>query len=200
MNVISRKKAREQGLKRYFTGKACKHGHVAERRVSESLCVVCKADYNNNYVKEHEVHVKAYQLNHRGLHKQEARKYHNEYTKNRRKRDINFRLAINLRRRLAHALNGETKGGSSVKDLGCLVGFLKVYLESQFEPWMTWKNWKLRPTKEHPKVWHVDHIKPLSCFNLGDRKQFLDASHYTNLRPLEAAKNIRKGNKLIGEY
>jgi len=42
MQIITRKEAREKGLKRYFTGKPCKRGHVAERYVSHNRpCVVC---------------------------------------------------------------------------------------------------------------------------------------------------------------
>jgi len=41
MEIITRKKAKEQGLKRYFTGKPCKHGHVNERRVSTGHCLGC---------------------------------------------------------------------------------------------------------------------------------------------------------------
>ena len=38
---ISRGLARERGLARYFTGKPCKHGHVAERLLSNGDCIVC---------------------------------------------------------------------------------------------------------------------------------------------------------------
>lgn len=41
MKVISRKEAQERGLKRYFTGKPCKRGHVAERQVSNWVCLEC---------------------------------------------------------------------------------------------------------------------------------------------------------------
>jgi hypothetical protein len=40
MQIISCKDARSVGLKRYYTGKPCKHGHVAERHVTGG-CVVC---------------------------------------------------------------------------------------------------------------------------------------------------------------
>ena len=30
IKIISHAEAKAQGLKRYFTGKPCKHGHVAE--------------------------------------------------------------------------------------------------------------------------------------------------------------------------
>ena len=35
--------AREKGLKRYFTGKPCKNGHIAERKVVNGTCVTCSA-------------------------------------------------------------------------------------------------------------------------------------------------------------
>ena len=40
--VISRAEAKAQGLKRYFTGRPCKHGHIAERAVSGKCCIVCR--------------------------------------------------------------------------------------------------------------------------------------------------------------
>lgn len=39
--VISRAEARAAGLKRYYTGKPCPHGHRAERWVVIGRCVVC---------------------------------------------------------------------------------------------------------------------------------------------------------------
>ena len=44
MEIISRKEAKEQGLKRYFTGKPCKRGHISERRVGDSTCCACSTD------------------------------------------------------------------------------------------------------------------------------------------------------------
>ena len=42
--IVSRKEAIARGLKRYFTGEPCKHGHTVERRVSGGDCVVCKIE------------------------------------------------------------------------------------------------------------------------------------------------------------
>ncbi len=39
--VISRRDAKARGLKRYFTGRECSCGHIAERRVSNKKCVIC---------------------------------------------------------------------------------------------------------------------------------------------------------------
>ncbi len=41
MKTVSRKNASEQGLKRYFTGVPCKHGHVDQRLVSNGRCLAC---------------------------------------------------------------------------------------------------------------------------------------------------------------
>jgi hypothetical protein len=38
---ISRENARERGLNRYFTGKPCNRGHMAERYLSNRECVAC---------------------------------------------------------------------------------------------------------------------------------------------------------------
>lgn len=45
MEIITRKEAKELGLKRYFTGKPCKRGNVSERYVPNKmcLCVDCRA-------------------------------------------------------------------------------------------------------------------------------------------------------------
>jgi hypothetical protein len=41
MQIISRADAKAQGRRHYFTGKPCKHGHVAERFVSCHACTTC---------------------------------------------------------------------------------------------------------------------------------------------------------------
>lgn len=104
--------------------------------------------------------------------------------------DVEFKISHNLRCRLREALKRNYKNGSAVKDLGCTISQLKTYLESKFQPGMTWDNYGYYG-------WHIDHIKPLASFNLTDRKQLLDACHYTNLQPLWATDNLSKNDKLI---
>ena len=41
MELISKQEAKDQGLKRYFTGLACKRGHVSDRFVSTRQCCAC---------------------------------------------------------------------------------------------------------------------------------------------------------------
>lgn len=110
----------------------------------------------------------------------------NAYLQNKRKNDINFKLRENLRTRLYLSIKKEWKSGSAIKDLGCSIDNLKRYLESKFIEGMSWENYG---------EWHIDHIKPLSSFDLTKRDEFAVACHYTNLQPLWAKDNIRKGDK-----
>jgi len=102
--------------------------------------------------------------------------------------DIKFRLKKQLRSRLGAAIKNNQKTGSAIKDLGCSIEELKLYLESKFLPGMAWYNWSRIG-------WHIDHIRPLNSFDLTDPEQFKVACHYTNLQPLWAKDNLRKGSK-----
>jgi Uri superfamily endonuclease len=103
--------------------------------------------------------------------------------------DISFKLAKLLRARINRAIfKNIGDSNSAVRDLGCTISELKQHLESKFEPGMTWDNWG-------KYGWHIDHIRPLSKFDLADRVQFLKACHYANLQPLWAIDNLRKGSK-----
>lgn len=109
------------------------------------------------------------------------------YWANRRKTDINFKLKNNLRTRINSAL--KVKRTSSISTLiGCSIAELKSYLESKFQPGMTWLN----HTKDG---WHIDHIKPLANFDLTNQEELYKACHYSNLQPLWAIDNLKKGDK-----
>lgn len=114
----------------------------------------------------------------------------NERTRERMREDIQFRLRALLRKRLSSALKGKLKQGSAIKLLGCSIEFLKEHLSSKFKDNMDWDN--------HGQ-WHIDHIRPLISFNLEDEKQLEAACHYTNLQPLWAQDNLRKGSKFKKE-
>ena len=80
-----------------------------------------------------------------------------------------------------------SKKQSSILDyIGCSTGELRVYLESKFTEGMSWDNYG---------KWHIDHIKPCSSFNHANNEEVKKCWHYTNLQPLWALDNMRKGNR-----
>lgn len=78
--------------------------------------------------------------------------------------------------------------GSAVKDLGCSIEDFKKHLESLWQPGMSWCNYGLRG-------WHIDHVIPISSFDLVIKQEQLKACHYTNLQPLWAKDNLSKGDR-----
>jgi len=109
-----------------------------------------------------------------------------KYCNERRKVDINFRLKRYLRSRLYSATKHGYLAGSAIDNLGCSIFDFKIYLTSKFISGMTWDNYG---------EWHIDHIKPLSSFNLSNPEEIKLACHYTNLQPLWAKDNLSKGNR-----
>lgn len=120
----------------------------------------------------------------------EVRAAVNAQKRNRRKENIQFHLADNLRSRLYQALKRNCKSGSAVSDLGCSIEQLKSWLMYQFQPRMNWDNYGFGQDK-----WNIDHVKPLSSFDLTDRNQLLEAVNWYNLQPLWQPDNLSKGAK-----
>ena len=114
------------------------------------------------------------------------------YRDNRDKRkkrgsDIQYKMAYYLRNRIYVALKGNFKIGSAVRDLGCSISAFKLYIENQFEDGMSWDNYG---------EWHLDHVLPLSSFDLTDRGDFQTAVHHLNYQPLWAHDNLSKGARI----
>jgi hypothetical protein len=115
---------------------------------------------------------------------------HKNRTKETWKRQYNenpsFRLAQNLRNRMRCALTraGTHRSGRFLALVGCTPAELKEHIERQFVDGMTWAN---------RSDWHIDHIIPCAAFDLTKSDQRRACFHYTNLKPLWAAENLRKG-------
>jgi hypothetical protein len=111
------------------------------------------------------------------------------YEKQRVETDPVFRLTKNLRRRLSLAFKAQKgrKSQTTLGLIGCSRDKLRQHLVSQFREGMTLEN--------HGKVWHIDHIRPCSSFDLSDPNQAILCFHYSNLQPLFADENMRKGDR-----
>lgn len=120
-------------------------------------------------------------------------KYMERRTNYRRKyrKDPCKRIKHNLSVRMAILVRGIANGRKfrkSTEMLGCTEGELKAHLERMFTKRMRWDN--------YGSYWHVDHIVPISYFNLLDEQDMMRGCHYTNLRPLKAIENMIRGNRV----
>ena len=118
--------------------------------------------------------------------KDKVNKYFSKYIKERKETDANFKLTKHLRTRLYQALVAQhaVKSAKTLELLGASVAFVKEYLESLFQPGMSWDNYG---------EWHVDHIKPCASFDLTDPEQQKECFNYKNLQPLWSEDNMSKG-------
>jgi hypothetical protein len=102
---------------------------------------------------------------------------------------LHFKIKDGMRKRILEVLkrDGGKKTQRTMKLIGCTVEELKQHIEKQFKPGMSWK-------KRH--LFHIDHIIPCASFDLTKLSQQKKCFHYTNLQPLWAIDNIKKGAKL----
>jgi len=96
-------------------------------------------------------------------------------------------LKVLMRRRIRGILTSKNikKKFSSECLVGCNYDNLKSHLESLFTEGMSWEN---------QGKWHIDHKTPLSSANT--EEEIYKLCHYTNLQPLWAIDNMKKGSKL----
>ena len=100
-----------------------------------------------------------------------------------RREDVGFRIACNLRNRVGMALKGKHKRGKTLELLGCDIDTLKQHLENKFTKGMSFENYG---------AWHIDHIQRCISFDLSKEEEQKKCLHYTNLQPLWAEDNLRK--------
>jgi hypothetical protein len=116
------------------------------------------------------------------------RLYYREWERTKMNNDPVYRIRKTLNNRLRAALKKKKKNNSILELCGVGLELVKQHLESQFKDGMSWDN--------HGK-WHIDHIIPISSFNLLDPEEVKKACHYTNLQPLWSYENLAKGSKIV---
>ena len=147
-------------------------------------------EYQKDYTKNNREKRNLQILNSRKKSPEKYREYQRNYEKERKENDLNYKLKKSLRSNINSALIYRVAGKKyeSMELLGCSIENFKTHLELKFKTGMTFKN--------HGK-WHIDHIVPCSLFDLTDPYQQKLCFNYTNLQPLWACENMKKGAKLL---
>jgi hypothetical protein len=87
---------------------------------------------------------------------------------------------------------GTNKNTKTSEIIGCCMSDYVKHIESLFEDWMTWNNYG-----NNKDQWNIDHIQPVSKFDLTNEIELKKAFHFSNCRPLSSIDNFKKGNKLF---
>ena len=113
----------------------------------------------------------------------------NEYFRNKKKGDINFKLICTLRSNLSESIrrNKLSKSYKTLDILGISIEDFKLFIESKFIDNMSWDNYG---------KWHLDHVIPISYGK--NIEEIYKLSYYTNFQPLWMIDNCSKGNRYIG--
>ncbi len=130
--------------------------------------------------------------------KNKHKKLQSEWAKNNRqhlnnkfnlrwKNDVEFKIKKSCQKHLLNNLKNKQK--STMKYFSCDINFFIEWIEFCFTKNMTINN--------HGTIWHLDHVIPVSTFDLKNQDEVYLCFHYLNYMPLLAYDNTSKNNKII---
>ena len=130
------------------------------------------------------------QQRYRLKHKEKLAEKRRIHFHNRLKNDINYRLSWLLRSRVMIAIKSNLmdKAFKTMELLGCSIQEARQHIEKQFTNGMSWDN---------HGIWEIDHIIPISSFDLSKPEEQKKAFNYKNLQPLMKQENRSKGNRIM---
>jgi len=178
MNMRNYKKNNSEKLQEYYLQN--QENYKQYRKSKKDLTKVYMKEYYLNNLEKRKKYLEST--------KQERNLKRNISEKKRRNSDSLFKLKIYVRNRIGFYLkkNTVTKRNNTFKIVGCTPQELKIYLEQKFIDNMSWEN---------QGKWHIDHIIPLSSAKT--EEELYNLCHFTNLQPMWAEENLRKGSKII---
>jgi hypothetical protein len=95
-----------------------------------------------------------------------------------------------IRNRIYCCLKNKNKTEHSVDYLGCS--------SDDYFKWILQYNTDYK-LENHGKLWHIDHVIPISKFDLNNKEEQLIAFNWRNTMPLSACENLSKNNKILPE-
>jgi hypothetical protein len=141
-----------------------------------------------NYYKSNKEKLNKYSREYRLKNKDKIKVTRNKYQKKRLSEDFvySFKFKINSSIRKSFKKRDCIKSKRTEEILGCTITEFIEYISSKFTEGMTLENYG---------EWHFDHIIPISSAKI--EEDVIRLNHYTNLQPLWAEDNLRKGVKIF---
>lgn len=154
-------------------------------------------DNNIKWVENNIDRMKELQKKHYLNNKEEIYKKRNKRRNEKLKSDPLFKCETKVRSLIGNSIrrNGFSKKQTSQQILGCNFKEFKSYIESQFQPWMSWDNYG-KYNGELNYGWDIDHIIPVSSATT--EEEIIKLNHHKNLQPLCSYTNrVIKKNKIL---
>lgn len=192
MKQITRREAKEQGLKRYFTGKPCKHGHISERYTRCGGCIKCGEIYRLCHAEDH----KAYLQEHYQKNRQEYIDKADEWARGNHDKVRKTKAAWKKRNR---AVENEHTRNWRQKNPGKVQAHVAKRRAKKLQAMPPWADQKFiaefyeaaRVISEKTGVpHHVDHIVPLN------HPDVCGLHIPANLDVIPEAENLQKSNSI----
>jgi predicted transcriptional regulator len=151
-----------------------------------------KSENHKKWAEQNKEHLNKYIKEYREKNIDKIRKTKRDYQQHLRDTDPTYKLISYFRTAIYQVLKESNveKNKHYFDVLQYTPKQLIEHLELQFTDGMTWDNYG---------EWHVDHIKPISSFNIiemGDN-EFMKCWCLNNLQPMWGEENIRKSNKVV---
>jgi hypothetical protein len=188
----NREQKLEKAKKRYQENRESRLERDKQRYQENKVEILAKAkDRRERLSLEEKQKIKEYQKEYRKTYtktdcsREKDRVRRNKaYHKNKTNPTYKIEILCRNRMRMAFKRGYGEKAYKTLELLGAEWKTVKEHLESNFQEGMTWDN---------QGSWHIDHIRPCASFDLTDPEQQKKCFHYTNLQPLWAEDNLKKG-------
>lgn len=155
---------------------------ISELIKNRYLCKECNNEkYRDKYKNDEEYRLKICLKD-----KNKNKNVKNEAQKRRYHNNPNYRFIRVQRSRISIALKNKDK--NSIEYLGC-----------SSEQYFNWLQYNLNNSftiDNYGKEWHIDHVIPISNFNIMDEKEQSIAFNWRNTMPLSVKNNLQKGVKI----
>jgi hypothetical protein len=161
------------------------HNDISRKDGYSNRCKECHTEKGKEYREKNIEQLKEYYKEYYTNIKDRIIKQHNNYEKERRKVDPQYRMIRSIRKRTRRALNGASKSQTTKQLLGIDFEKFTKWIEFQLPVGYTMDDVATK------KV-HLDHVIPLSSFNLLDEEELQKACSWINIQPLESTKNLQK--------
>lgn len=213
VHIISRQKAKELGMCRYFTGEPCNHGHVCERTVSKCTCVMCASLYNKGYHAEYyagnKEKIKDRVKKWRGEHPQDCKRYEKNWYKENpnylKNRYIAEADKVKERRKQRYKENKKQEKDAQVayrnehpeifreingRRRARKINAVPAWWDEEFDTFVFKEMAALSKIREEETgiPWHIDHMVPLNQGGL---------HWHGNWQLIPAVMNLEKKDKMV---